>query len=478
MWCYVKKPSDRKVIKSDTSSSDDYLSDSLEIPTFGGQKAEIKEETVAKREELESNQNIISQMLEDSAITNLSTAKANWYFGEWQALVDLDIQALNSHPDVAKFAALKAAGFQQLNKMEESRTYFKLAKKLGCDNQIISQLLIAGVHNALGKVAALKSDDEKTLAHFNAAVCIGNNSQENKLARQARAVKEISKLGLLPQAAKLLTTEKEAIALLSTRPSDYQAQMQILTSEVEIINHELMLAYKKSQLYANTAEGVSIYNGDGSINKEKLTRLSPSQLGQDLWVLEQTNYKREGFFVEFGATDGVLLSNSYLLEKEFDWKGLCAEPNPKYFKQLQVNRSCITSDVCIFNSTGESVEFIFANEYGGIANIAKEGRHANKVNAYESETNTVLLATISLNDFLINHNAPKYIDYLSIDTEGSEYQILAVFPFSDWTIHCISVEHNYEPQRELIHELLTSLGYERTESQWDDLYVMNLKDEK
>jgi FkbM family methyltransferase len=473
----VKKPSKKNVMKSDMSSSDDYLNDSLEIPTFVKQASEIKKkkEEVAKREEPESKQNIISQILENAAITNLSTAKANWYFGEWKALVDIDIQALNSHPDVAKFAALKAAGFQQLNKIEESKTYFKLARKLGCDNQIISQLLIAGIHNALGKVSALQSDDDKTLAHFDAAVCIGDNSQDNRLARQARSVKEISKLGLLPQAAKLLTTEKEAIDFLSTRPSDYQAQMKILTSEVEIINHELMLAYEKTQLYANTEEGISIYNSDGSINKEKVKRLSPSQLGQDLWVLEQTNYKRKGFFVEFGATDGVLLSNSYLLEKEFEWQGLCAEPNPKYFKQLQVNRNCITSDVCISKSTGESVEFIFANEYGGIADIAREGKHGDKVKAYESEKNTVSLETISLNDFLINNNAPKYIDYLSIDTEGSEYHILSEFPFCDWMIHCISVEHNYEPQRELIHELLISIGYERTKSEWDDLYVMDLK---
>jgi hypothetical protein len=87
--------------------------------------------------------------------------------------------------------------------------------------------------------------------------------------------------------------------------------------------------------------------------------LSPSQLGQDLCVLEQTNYKKGGF-VEFGATDGVLLSNSYLLEKEFGWQGLCAEHNPKYFKQLQKNRNCTVNEACIAGETGKVVEFVTA----------------------------------------------------------------------------------------------------------------------
>lgn len=463
MWCYVKKPSNKKK----TENNDSYLNDTFEIPSF-------IEQPIDAGELVNSNNSIINKMFENPAVVDLSTAKANWYFGEWQALVELDIQALANHPDVDKLAALKASAYQQLNDMEQSKTYFKLAKELGCDNYLISQLLIAGVHNSLGKVAALKKDDDKMLMHFDEAVNIGNNSQENKLARQARTVKEISKLGLLPLAAKLLTSEKEELDNLQIRPSEQQAQLKILNSEVEIINHELMLAYKKAQLYSNIGTTTPVFNDDGSINHDRLKQLSPSQLGQDLWVLEQTNYKKGGFFVEFGATDGVLLSNSYLLEKEFGWKGLCAEPNPKYFKQLQMNRNCITSDVCISNSTGESVKFIFANEYGGIANIAKEGKHSDKVKPYEDSGKVALLETISLNDFLTKHNAPKNIDYLSIDTEGSEYHILSGFPFSDWTVQCISVEHNYEPQRELIYELLTAIGYERFTSQWDDLYVLKL----
>lgn len=88
------------------------------------------------------------------------------------------------------------------------------------------------------------------------------------------------------------------------------------------------------------------------------------------------------------------------------------------------------------------------------------------------------LETISLHDFLIKNNSPKEIDYLSIDTEGSELDILENFPFNKWDIKYITVEHNYTEQRERIFNLLSSNGYIRKEKEWDDWYCLlkNIKD--
>ena len=52
-----------------------------------------------------------------------------------------------------------------------------------------------------------------------------------------------------------------------------------------------------------------------------------SQINQDIFVLYTLDWKREGYFVEFGATNGIDLSNTYLLEKNFGWKGILSEPN-------------------------------------------------------------------------------------------------------------------------------------------------------
>jgi len=75
---------------------------------------------------------------------------------------------------------------------------------------------------------------------------------------------------------------------------------------------------------------------------------------------------------------------------------------------------------------------------------------------------------------LKKHQAPKEIDYLSIDTEDSEYDILTNFHFSEYKIKVITVEHNFTAMREKIYDLLTRNGYERKYenlSRWDDWYI-------
>lgn len=422
-----------------------------------------------------------SKIQSDSALENLkeaainsdpkslSSAKANWYFGNWEDLINLNLNELAGHPDFPILAAFKASGFQQLDDLDNCRKYIKIAKDSGCDNKLLATLLLAGVHNTLGRIAALKNDDDKMLQHFKSAVN-ANVSKEGKLVYQARSIKELSSVGLLPQAAKLLEQEKNTLNDKSISVKEYDVKIKILETEIEIINHELSLAHQKNQLYSTQGKTESIYLEDGSISVDRLKKLSPSQLGQDLWVLEKSEYKKNGFFVEFGATDGVLLSNTYLLEKEFSWRGICAEPNPKYYKELEKNRCCIVSDSCIADVSGKTIDFVLADEFGGISGIADKGMHKAKVEAFRENGDVISMKTISLNDFLIHHNSPKTIDYLSIDTEGSEYQILKEFPFSEWDIKLITVEHNFEPQREKINALLKLHGFKCINSQWDDWY--------
>lgn len=72
--------------------------------------------------------------------------------------------------------------------------------------------------------------------------------------------------------------------------------------------------------------------------------------------------------------------------------------------------------------------------------------------------------------------APAEIDYMSVDTEGSELRILSAFDFRTHTVKIITVEHNYSSDRDKIHELLTRNGYRRKFelfSRWDDWYVLD-----
>ena len=66
----------------------------------------------------------------------------------------------------------------------------------------------------------------------------------------------------------------------------------------------------------------------------KAIRNSKSQLGQDIFALFEVGFKEGGYFVEFGATNGVSLSNTYVLEKEFAWGGILAEPAMRWHRDI------------------------------------------------------------------------------------------------------------------------------------------------
>ena len=193
-----------------------------------------------------------------------------------------------------------------------------------------------------------------------------------------------------------------------------------------------------------------------------------SQLYQDLFVLYTLNWKREGFFVEFGATNGLDLSNTYLLEKNFGWKGILSEPNPYWKKELIKNRKTHLNFNCVWKNTGELMDF-------ALSDIPEHSTLSLKKNKSNPKTNKLIkVETISLNDLLKKFNAPKYIDYLSIDTEGSEFEILSSLDFSKYNISVITCEHNYSSKRKKIFNLLSKHGYHRIYeglSRWDDWYV-------
>ena len=193
-----------------------------------------------------------------------------------------------------------------------------------------------------------------------------------------------------------------------------------------------------------------------------------SQIYQDIFVLYTLNWKRNGFFVEFGSTNGFDLSNSYLLEKDFGWKGILCEPASVWKDDLKKNRNSILDFRCVWKTSGKTLDLIVPNkaEFSKISIL----KNQKSLNVDQSEK----VETVSLIDLLNTYNAPKNIDYLSIDTEGSEYEILEAFDFSKYRISIITCEHNFSKEREKILKLLNKNGYQRVFqglSRWDDWYI-------
>ena len=254
----------------------------------------------------------------------------------------------------------------------------------------------------------------------------------------------------------------------------HQAQLEILLSETDLLSHELSIALQAGAFTRADPEAHSRDANTDNAGQQHWQTFSTSQLGQDLWVLEQLDWKKGGFFVEFGATDGVLLSNTWLLEKYFNWQGICAEPNPKFFKQLKRNRSCHLSSACVHRVSGDKMKFVLADAFGGLVDHARDDQHSAKRAAYEESGEVMEVETISLMSLLDQYNAPRIIDYLSVDTEGSEFQILEGIDWARYQFRCITVEHNYTAQRQQIRTLLLANGYQQHEAQWDDWYFKQI----
>lgn len=182
--------------------------------------------------------------------------------------------------------------------------------------------------------------------------------------------------------------------------------------------------------------------------------------------------KQNGYFVEFGATNGVDSSNSFLLEKHYGWSGILAEPGRVWHAQLRANRKNAIDTRCVWSESGQRLEFNEVQEPE--LSTINAYSHTDRYRESRIRGSKYEVETVTLNELLRTHGAPSHIDYLSIDTEGSEYDILSKFDFEKYDIRVITCEHNYTEARETIFKLLSAKGYVRKFelfSQVDDWYV-------
>ena len=185
-----------------------------------------------------------------------------------------------------------------------------------------------------------------------------------------------------------------------------------------------------------------------------------SEYGQDKFVSDLLPH-HGGVFVEFGALDGILHSNSLFFEREHGWSGLLIEANPSAFASLAQNRPhCKTLHAAIYDHSG-SVEFekIEGGLYGwsGIKSTI-EPQHRTRIQAnIPLENRSVIDVPCVTLDEVLSSNAIKSIDYMSIDVEGAEQKILQVFPFQRYVIDVLGVEDNFGNQE--LDDLIQQNGF-------------------
>jgi FkbM family methyltransferase len=200
-----------------------------------------------------------------------------------------------------------------------------------------------------------------------------------------------------------------------------------------------------------------------------------SQLGQDRFINEFFDNKQNGFFVDIGAHEGITYSNTYFLEKYRDWKGICIEPLPVEFKELEKNRTAIKLNLCVSDFDGET-DFTYvegyANMLSGISeaynNTHRERIH-NEVNQYGGKIHDIKVPVKKLQT-IFDEFEVKEVDFCSIDTEGSEFNIVKSIDFEKTLVKIFIIENNY--QESTIAEFLSTKDYVLyTKLHWDDVFI-------
>jgi len=187
--------------------------------------------------------------------------------------------------------------------------------------------------------------------------------------------------------------------------------------------------------------------------------------GQDQAVLALLSKKRGGSFIDLAAHQAVTLSNTYALERQFGWTGVCIEANHVNLADLVSMRTCQVAMATVGNEKGLPVDFAHGGGAGGLGGIVKDGmdntqkKNRGRIKRYY---------TVPLLEILERFQAPATIDYLSLDIEGAEFYVMERFPFNKYTFKVMTVER---PEPKLM-TLLHSAGYHIIKKiKYDVLYV-------
>ena len=193
------------------------------------------------------------------------------------------------------------------------------------------------------------------------------------------------------------------------------------------------------------------------------SNLKISELGQDFFELENFHYCNNGFFVDIGASDGFTASNTFVLEKFYNWHGICVDPNPVFVQSLYNARNSVVSNLCVYNETGKILPFKFYDNENGFFGWNLRSGLKNHIGEIDQEVNKSFkelnVLTITLNDLLLLYNAPREINYISLDTEGSEYEILKVFNFEKYNVNCFTVEYSDKKEQYNLENLFKNNNY-------------------
>lgn len=208
-----------------------------------------------------------------------------------------------------------------------------------------------------------------------------------------------------------------------------------------------------------------------------------SQDGQDLFIKNVFRNKKNGYFLEIGGGDGLWISNTLLLEEDFNWTGVLVEPTHAYKKLVKNRPNCICVNKCVSDKF-ETLTLVEIHDKGQSQINSKKAaenllltqvtnKTVSDIKTFNSKWGEAKKAyeidAVPLESILDEANAPKHIDYFSLDVEGHEETVLLNFPFEKYSFGCLGIEA-VSPR---LNEKLHSIGYKKVKQLGGDSMYLN-----
>ena len=197
------------------------------------------------------------------------------------------------------------------------------------------------------------------------------------------------------------------------------------------------------------------------------------QIGQDIIAYLCLKNKKNGFYIDIGAYDGINLSNTYIFEK-LGWDGFCVEASPKTFEELKKNRKCDLYNCAVSSKNIGKAKFLTSTV--GVLDVLDTHNTAGHKERIERESDNnmeyIEVYTITFEELMSNYKNINHIDFMSLDIEGGELDVLRSIDFDKYSFGLITVEYN-ENYNEIL-ELMNSKGYKKLmDNNCDLIFIKN-----
>ena len=222
--------------------------------------------------------------------------------------------------------------------------------------------------------------------------------------------------------------------------------------------HKVKYIVKRMLSVLPFGKQITVLIGNNWVYKRNFGRIKfQGENFQDMIAYMYLPKKKDGFYIDIGANDGLIGNNTYIFE-QIGWKGICIEPQPDVFRQyLTKFRNCDCYNAALSSSSNESVEFFQAHGANALSGLNKgmSEDHKNWAKEY-GKVEIIKVKTITFDEIMKKYPEIKEIDFMSIDVEGYEMEILKTIDFEKYKFNLITIEKS-EPEK--IKDIMVKKGY-------------------